>query len=32
MQTGTRDGMMSMEKSVENLVQSGKISSADAKQ
>ena len=32
MQTGTRDGMMSMEKSVENLIQSGKISSADAKQ
>jgi twitching motility protein PilT len=32
MQTGTRDGMISMEKSIENLVQSGKISNVDAKQ
>ena len=32
MQTGTRDGMMSMEKSIENLIQSGKINSIDAKQ
>ena len=32
MQTGTRDGMISMEKSIETLVQSGKISSVDAKQ
>ena len=31
MQTGTRDGMISMEKSIENLIQSGKISSVDAK-
>ena len=32
MQTGTRDGMISMEKSIENLVQSGKISNVDSKQ
>ena len=31
MQTGTRDGMISMEKSIENLIQSGKISNIDAK-
>ena len=31
MQTGTRDGMISMDKSIENLVQSGKVSSIDAK-
>jgi len=31
MQTGTRDGMISMDKSIENLVQAGKVSSIDAK-
>ena len=31
MQTGQRDGMITMEKSIENLVNSGKISPIDAK-
>ena len=31
MQTASREGMISMEKSIENLIQSGKISSVDAK-
>ena len=31
MQTGQRDGMITMEKSIENLVNSGKISNIDAK-
>ena len=32
MQTGQRDGMITMEKSIENLVNSGKISPIDAKE
>ena len=32
MQTGHRDGMITMEKSIENLVNSGKISPIDAKE
>ena len=32
MQTGQRDGMITMEKSIENLVNSGKVSSVDAKE